>query len=163
MRYDIDQPKLIAGIGNLLSKKHGVKGASPRQFNAIIRAANTLVEDFGRDDVPATPGMGLKAWLASDDTGASSLYMAWVLCDSPHRNYAYPLDPDDFGRCVRFLEAVSAECGVRDIAVMRTCGPEWQRLVDAWKELTALYREELPSGSAPKLHSIMQELLSCRT
>ncbi|MBO1916633.1 hypothetical protein J4727_18635 [Providencia rettgeri] len=49
--------------------------------------------------------MGLAAWLASDDVGASSKYMASVL--SGHLcSTSLPWDGADLGRCIRLLEAV---------------------------------------------------------
>jgi hypothetical protein len=61
-----------------------------------------------------------------------------------------PLDPDDFGRCFRLLEHFPAWRG--RIAEVGGRFPEWKPIVDAWPELEALYREELPTGSAPKLY-----------
>lgn len=51
--------------------------------------------------------MGIIAWLESDDTGSSSLYMASVLSGKPgsYSNH-YPRDPADFGRCMRLIKAV---------------------------------------------------------
>lgn len=130
------------------------------QLNAAAKGATQIVEEFNRDAVRAKADMGLSAWLGSDDTGLSSMAMAYNLfqkgnvsrgCETRH-----PLDPADFGRCHRFLEAVP---GARDLLPkMAEVSETWKRLVGAWDELTALYLEELPSGNAPKCYARMKEL-----
>lgn len=42
---------------------------------------------------------------------------------------------------------------------MAVLSNEWEVLAAHWDELEALYREELPTGRAPKLYDRMQELL----
>jgi hypothetical protein len=94
-------------------------------------------------------------WRESDDTGASSiaiyLHMLGRFSDGRH-----PIDPSDFGRCYRLL-ALAPEWRAR-IGEMSQCGPVWAALSAVWDELTALYEEELPSGTAPRLYARMKEL-----
>jgi hypothetical protein len=158
VKYTIQEVQLFADLGKLLARRHGVKRCSSRQLNAIIEATNLIVMALGRDDVVSVAGSGLQAWLASDDTGMSSKYMARVLLDGPDCAYNYPHDPSDFGRCVRFMEA----CGVTDISPMAGTGPEWSALVPAWAELLAMYRAECYTGTAPVLYSRMQEVIAAR-
>lgn len=85
----------------------------------------------------------LAKWLMSDDTGASSKTMAAVMFDfeiSFLRGSYFPLDASDFGRCVRFLEAVP-EARER-LPRMKQVSAKWAVLVDCWDELTALYHDE---------------------
>lgn len=70
----ISQMTLVAQIISAVEAqalKQGVpKGslvASSRQFNAICSAATAITKALETEDVRATPGMGLRAWLASDD------------------------------------------------------------------------------------------------
>src|SRR3990167_7538963 len=112
----ISQLDLISAIGKHLEKRHGKIVAVPRQFNAIIAAANLIVEAFDQEPVMATPGMGKEAWINSDDIGVSSMYTAFVLCPPAgggqaryypeFPEYPHPKNPQDFGRCVRLIEAV---------------------------------------------------------
>jgi hypothetical protein len=83
--------------------------------------------------------MGLQAWLASDDTGQSSLYMASVL-GGFRRDYAHPRDLDDFGRCSRLLDAVP-EFRPR-LSEMRDKSPEWAALVDSWEAIEKIIPAE---------------------
>lgn len=116
------------------------------RYNAIINAANDIVAEYGREPVMATPGMGLSAWLDSDDTGASSLFMAYVLCHdrlnvwrgrkAPGNNY--PRDPDDLGRCIRLRDAVP-EFGGR-ISEMASHGAHWAAVVNNWDEWVDMYQ-----------------------
>lgn len=165
MAYQISQISLFADILKLLTDKHGVanEDSKPRYLNAVIKAANIIVDEFGRDDRYAKDGEGLQAWLASDDTGASSLFMARTLgplIGERVRNQSaevrYPHDPEDFGRCLRLLKAAPA---LREhLGAMAPTHNAWWQLVENWAELEALYNEELPSGNAPKLYARMKAL-----
>lgn len=161
---NVSQIDLISGIIKLLDRQ-GVKVMNARQTNAVIAAANTVVNALAIEHRPATPGMGLTAWLESDDTGMSSRYMACALATLTGLQQAVyvsndgtipsPRDPDDFGRCVRLLDAVP-ELREHIPALKDGHGPAWAGLVAAWDELEALYREELPSGKAPRLYERMR-------
>jgi hypothetical protein len=131
--------------------------ASPRQLNAVVAAANAIVHEFATDDVMSQPGQGVEAWLASDDTGTSSKAMCRKLCGRGNGESDHPWDPADFGRCYRFLQAVPAARA--DLPRMAEVSPVWKRLVEHWSELEALYLEELPTGSGPKLYARMKELI----
>ena len=100
-------------------------------------------------------------WMFGDDTGLSSMFMARMFMFSgrekknvthPH----YPYDPSDFGRCHRLLEAAPA---LRTrLSELKGNSPVWDRYIDHWDELTTLYLEELPNGTAPKLYDRMKQL-----
>lgn len=100
------------------------------------------------------------AWLGNGDIGVSSATIWTVMMGrkaSPRWGHDVPHDPADFGRCYRLLKAMPLwRSRLGEVAVRF---PEWQRLVDAWDELTALYEEELPSGSAPKLYRRIKECI----
>jgi len=158
MTYTIPQIELFAAITKMLEKQFAVKACSSRQLNAILEATNTIVAALGKEDITAKAGSGLAAWLASDDTGLSSKFMAWKLCQgAPMARYAHPHDPDDFGRCYRFLESVP-EVKER-LGMMSVESDDWAALVDNWVELVILYEEEFPTGTCPKLYERMKELL----
>jgi hypothetical protein len=155
------QVRLVAAIARELARQ-GFADLNVRQLNAVIEAADEIMREVGHAHVPSVPNSGLRAWLASDDTGMSSRAMAgrlapligerapasWIT-DHPH-------DPADFGRCVRLLEAVP---GLREhLPAMADVSPVWGRLVAVWGELEALYREEAPSGEAPRLFERLKAL-----
>lgn len=106
-----------------------------------------------------TLSLKLLNWLASDDTGLSSrTILAWMetgmLADVC---LDYPLDPADLGRCIRLLDLEPTyRARITDMA---GAGPEWARLVSRWADLEALYREEAPSGRAPRCYALMRELI----
>jgi hypothetical protein len=131
----ISQMELIAAICEELTCQ-GVESLVPRQTNAIIRAANAIIAECERAPVQASPGMGLGAWLASDDVGLSSKYMAGVLSGQFAAEYAHPADSSDFGRCMRLLEAVPE---LRDkLDLMRDKSPEWAELVANWERIESM-------------------------
>jgi len=138
MKPPLTQIDLVGAIGRLLDKEFGIKLATIRVINAIITAADGICDAINTPDKPSVPGSGLDAWLASDDTGLSSKYMAYKLAGRPHCEYAHPLDQHDFGRCVRLLEAVP-ELRVK-LGEMAACSPLWGALVDDWAPLEILYR-----------------------
>ncbi|MFV4834695.1 hypothetical protein ACNJNY_00415 [Citrobacter freundii] len=153
----INQINLISAITNELSRQHpGI--AVDHRFNKIIEAANIIVAEFGRPYVPASSNMGLEAWLNSDETGSSSLYMAWILSGGgfghwwgrrqPEPNY--PRDPDDFGRCLKMVEAVPEFKGI--IYKMNDYGPEWMAVARHWDSWEKLYRE----NDGRDLYDLMQ-------
>ena len=98
-------------------------------------------------------------WWKGDDTGISSRAIVCFFEGIPtdRWGYGHPLDPSDFGRCVRLLEV--APHYRKRLPEMTVLSNEWEVLAAHWDELEALYREELPTGSAPKLYDRMQELL----
>lgn len=160
------QIDLITAIFRELIKQ-GFGEANPRQFGAVVKAADEIVAEFGRPHEAPKAVSGLDAWLDGDDTGASSKALARYLAPlagihthvrlSPYSNgEEHPCDPGDFGRCLRLLEAAPE---LRPhLKEMASVSPVWARLVGAWEELEALYAEERPRGQAPRLYRRMQEL-----
>ncbi|CDH46994.1 hypothetical protein [Candidatus Contendibacter odensensis] len=137
MTPSISQVNLIAGILRVLEEA-GYPGLIPRQFNAVIAAADSIIEALATPERTVTPGMGLTAWQASDQTGLSSKYMAWVLTGSAHpsRRCDYPHDSDDFGRCLGLLAAVPEFR--QSLHKMASCGQQWQALIGEWSVLEAM-------------------------
>ncbi len=137
MVIKISQIELIGAICKELDRQ-GVKSICSRHYNAIIKAADEIISECERAPVMSWAGMGLKAWLASDDVGMSSRYMASVLCGFVCQ-YAHPHDLDDFCRCSRLLLAVP-ELRER-LDLMREQSQPWRALVDIWKQVE-LYVEQ---------------------
>lgn len=151
----INQMDLITAIQNELIRQ-GVKDVNTRQYNSMIAAADLVCDQMGKTHQPATENMGLVEWLRSDDTGDSSLFMAYTMCDAPYVKSAHPHDPADFHRCVQFLRAVPSAKG--NIHKMKETSEVWGNLVEHWDELESLFNEEYPTGEAPKLYERMKEL-----
>jgi hypothetical protein len=163
----ISQIQLVSAICRHLDRQ-GVGMANARQLDAVVAAADLIVAAFAEPQKRAPAGMGLAAWLASDDTGLSSRVMARRLAPlaglavripqaARADSAAHPHDPGDFGRCLRLLEAVPE---LRPhLPAMAGVSPIWAALVGAWGELEALYREELPAGTAPRTYRRMRELI----
>jgi hypothetical protein len=153
----VSQIDLIGAICKFLDKKHGVKTLLHREFNTVIRCATEIVNELAKPELPVIPGMGLDAWLACDHTGVSSEFMAGVLSGRFMRQPGYPHDPGDLCRCVGLLDACPELRA--NMSLMSEHGPEWRSLVECWDELESLFREERPSGSAPRLMARMSDLL----
>lgn len=165
MARGYSQMMLVGDILGALDKQ-GATSLSPRQMNAVIQGANLIIDAMQRDDVPATPAMGLAGWYGSDDTGLSSLYMAYVLGSAakhPATKHAVldtPRDPSDFGRCVRLLAAApELRPFVGTLADPRH-GKVWNYLADHWDDLERRYLSAVAGGSghAPWLLALLREL-----
>lgn len=102
-------------------------------------------------------------WLRGIDTGISSKAIVAVMEGVPPEvlnggwGLKHPLDPADFGRCLRLL-AIWPDYRPR-LHEMAAVSPQWRVLVNHWDELEALYNEEAPSRKCPNLYDRMQELL----
>lgn len=150
MSIQINQISLIAAITKEIDRQYPGTGAETRYFNAIIQAATNICQEFAKPIVKASEGMGLTAWLASDDTGASSKYMASMLTGEFQADYAYPRDPADFGRCLRLIEAVpELESKIRD---MSQHGKEWSVVAAHWHEWVAAHRD----GNYKRFYRLMK-------
>lgn len=153
----VSQVKIVGAILKALGKTATI---NQRQMNAVIAAADGVVAAMAQEHAPATPGMGLAAWVASDDTGESSLYMAGVLgpyvgfgkaSNLGHHGNAYPRDPSDFGRCVRLLDAAPELRQYLDRLEGVEHGPAWNAIAREWATLEAWYREDLYTGRSERL------------
>jgi hypothetical protein len=156
MNIHVSQIELVGAILESLDKL-GVKSLLERELNTVIRCATEIVNELAKLERKVTPGMGLDAWLVSDHVGSSSAFMASVLTGKLSRDLAYPHDPDDFGRCIGLLDACPE---LREhLPRLLGCGPQWAALVSVWDELEAMYRDEVRTGSAPRLMARMRDLL----
>lgn len=144
---DINQIELISAISDELCRQVPGLTAEPRLFNSIIAAANLIVAEFAKPIVKASDGMGLMAWLASDDVGMSSKYMAWVLSGKafPQPENYYPRDPDDLGRCIRLVRAVP-DLAER-VPMMAQHGKEWATVATNWDRWVAMYDDPDDDGT----------------
>ena len=132
-----DQISLISAICKSLDK-HGVKALTARQYNAVIAAADIVVEAIGRPYRPAVPDMGLAAWRQCDEVGMSSEYLAYVLSRRGRVPNHHPLDAADFGWCVGLLRA-EPRLRAEMYRLLTGHGPEWAALAEHWLELEVLY------------------------
>lgn len=150
----VSQIDLMGAISKHLERKCGIKNLRPRQINAIITAANTVVEAMSVSEKPVYPGMGLAAWYESDHVGLSSEFMAFACTNGRPATCHWPRDPDDLGRCISFLDAVPpARTNLHRL--QGTC-VEWARLLSRWEELESMYRAK---GHTVELYDLMQTIL----
>lgn len=150
--YRINQTALVGAIMKELGRQHPGLPADNR-MSMVVEAANLICAEFEREPVASLPAVGFPAWLGSDDTGASSLFMASVLSHRQiHSEKAYPRDPDDLGRCIRLLGAVP-EFADR-LHLMSSQGPQWAAVVANWEQWTRMYNDENDDGS--ELYDAMQ-------
>jgi len=158
----IPQPQLIGEILQAIDRL-GVKTVNTRQMNAVIAGANAMLAELNAGHRTAVAGSGLAAWLRSDETGQSSIYMASHLAPRIglmvySREYAVPHDPEDFERCVKLLDAAPELRPHLNEMARAVHGKIWNRLAAEWDELERLYREERPTGRAPKLFARIQAI-----
>jgi hypothetical protein len=156
-----DQIRLLSVLSKELCRQYKRRNkkeliVTDRSMNAIVDAVNSIITELERPMVPAVTGSGIDAWLASDDVGSSSNWMAVVMTGRASRlgrEYSYPHDADDFGRCYRFEKAVGP-FDSRQWGKLADSGVEWSRIVASWPTLVQL----LLSDNA-KLTRVVQELV----
>lgn len=152
----LDQMSLALAMMKEVTKKCLEAGVTDDvkmwQMNALVEGANIAIAGFNREEIPSRPDSGLEAWLASDDTGMSSKYMAFIMAQGPCVEYAHPHDPDDLGRCLRFLESVPE--AVQNITLMKTQSSVWNCLVDKWYHFSNLYSQ----GKGNELYEEMKSI-----
>lgn len=139
--------------------------AYPAPVNVWMAAVKTFTAGH-RDCQPSERGAARfkystpAEWRSSWDTGVSSLTIYSVFAGGtlPDGAPGVPHDPADFGRCHRLLKV--APTWRDNLHRVAERFPAWRPLVDRWADLERLYEEELPTGKAPKLYALMQELLA---
>ncbi len=141
-----------AGDNELLGTEDGIRSID------CIPCLHDLIADLRAE------GQGLDSpearWIVDGETGTSSITIWSVMTGRPmprDRAPGVPRDPSDFGRCFELLELFPAwKTRLDEVSAAH---PAWAGLVDAWAELSDLYRAELPSGHAPILYARMK---ACR-
>lgn len=84
-------------------------------------------------------------WMANGETGLSSEAIAFNLAFGQTRRRDYPLDPSDFCRCIRLLNAAP---GLRKkLPEMAKVSKHWRRLVARWTEIEATLVAEVGETS----------------
>lgn len=119
-------------------------------------------EKLWLDEIRKNKGIGVDDWLYGVDVGDSSgtIYGVftgnWGGIGGDRRRASVPYDPADFGRCYRLLDQYPEWAGQLD--KVSEAFPFWAPIVEAWPAMTALWEQESPSGSCPKLYKMMQPL-----
>ena len=129
MSLQLSQMELVSAILAEIDRQcPGSKMPPCRVFNLICQSATAIVSEAAISFKAASPGMGLAAWLRSDDTGLSSRYMAHVVYGGPKCERNHPHDSADWGRCLRLIEA----CGKPDQEKLKALQTEtgWGRWIE---------------------------------
>jgi hypothetical protein len=108
--------------------------------------------------------MNIANWFAVGEVGASSKVMAQCLLGVDNDNdndNSYPLDPADFNRCIKFLDAVE---GARKNMDIFRISEKWDKLIDNWAKIEKCFIDEVGydwcnKQSAPKTYELMKNIL----
>lgn len=138
--YNLNQMTLVTDIMEALASQVPSLPAEPRLMNCVITAANTICAEFAKPIVKASAGMGITAWLASDDVGMSSKFMTSVLSGQFRAEFAIPHDPDDLGRCIRMIQAMPGLKGSTHL--MCGHGVMWSAVANNWERWSEMYNAE---------------------
>ncbi|WP_196160895.1 hypothetical protein [Reinekea sp. G2M2-21] len=168
-KSNINQIAIFSGIAHLLSDLCPGLELEPRQMNALLKISTDIADIVNAPAIRSTEDIGLVNWLASDDTGSSSLYLASVLFPSAFKVklpcFAYPYDPSDFSRCIKLLRAEpSLRTNYWD-KILNDNSPIWRELAQRWDELESGLLAEAPNflegqGSAPKTYAAIKEIIA---
>lgn len=160
---EVSTEKLMAHCGKCEYEQHlGWLPMPADSFVALARLARC--PHHGKKSMmhgpkpKATPDGDWRAWLANGDTGISSETIWSVMTGLPVQRHGYPYDPADFGRCYRLLRVMPSWRARLPEVAARFPRSAWPALIEAWDELTALYEEELPARTLPRLYARMLAL-----
>ena len=95
-------------------------------------------------------------WLCRNDCGRSSLTLLACYYDMPpfERWHTYPRDPDDFGRCKRFLGTITTDDKKSTLERAAKLSSEWKALIKEWDYLENLYDDD-----PALLFEVMQKII----
>lgn len=100
----------------------------------------------------------IASWMLSGDTGQSSESLCAIYLGLAQKWWnivRWPHDPDDFGRCVRFLrDCVDADKREALVKIAGGYRKEWRAIADNWKHLNDLYAD----GANEELYKEMKRL-----
>lgn len=120
----------------------GLPMQTPQPFEDFLKTCQEFIDKHKactpgwKEPNPATP----EEWLAGRDTGASSRTLCSALLGRNYlspRAYDAPHDPDDFGRCYRFVN-LFPHFRDRIHEVVNLC-PEWEPFIREWDKLVVMY------------------------
>lgn len=99
---------------------------------------------------------GVVQWLLRGSRGVSSKAMCHQFYGAPAATLlSHPEDPDDFSRCIEFLNVVPVEDRMKVITNMKSVSPQWAALVEHWEALEA----DFSKGSA-NLYQKMKRIIN---
>lgn len=150
---EVSQIGLMSDIQQMLGEKYPHIKLNTRQFNTVLQVSATLADSLNKPTQRAEEGMGITAWLASDDVGMSSKFMAHVLVPLPGApEHAHPYDPADFQRCRKLLLAVPEL--VERLPKMAEQSEIWAGLVEDWDKICEL----IDAGNGEEAYELIQRL-----
>ena len=150
----ISQPELCSFLLRFLASK-GISSLTSRQYNEIFAAATTIVDASRSPFRSAPPECGIMKWLASDEVGLSSLYLAGQLAGRPLRSdqglsserVNHPADSGDFGRICTMLDA-APELRAAVPSFRSKADAIWVAILERWDELESLTRKAMGGDKA---------------
>lgn len=102
-------------------------------------------------------------WLLTGEVGLSSKAMACAMFGDGSLKH-YPHDPDDFNRCLKFLNAI--EGSRTQMYKLSYLSDEWKMLVKRWDEIEQCFLNEVgidwgkgKSLKAEKTYRLMKEII----
>lgn len=96
-------------------------------------------------------------WAGEGDVGISSKAIMRMMTGNEQRDwYCYPLDPQDFARCLALLDMIP-EWRPR-LGEMAKVGPEWAALVEHWDEIEAIHRQGNYAVTYKKIKTILNPI-----
>ena len=108
-------------------------------------------------------------WIARGEIGEIgesskqlALWIAFGLKSDRGFGIAYPHDPDDLDRCLKYLLKVPEARA--DLYRMAELSPVWKALVERWDEIETSHLEEVGLGwhkarKAPKTYALMRSII----
>lgn len=117
----------------------------------------------GYDDAPPLTASVMDRaawWRKRGEIGTSSLTIWCFFTEgrNPHRDFNWPLDPDDYRRCKLLLDLIPE--WRENLGKIETRFAWFKPFADRWADFETLWAEEAPKKSCSKLYDAMKA--ACR-
>ena len=157
----LTQIQFIADIIRLLKKARPGLPFVPRLMNAIIRAADSILDEVSAPTAHAWKAWGWRPGFAATKPGPlPATWPGYWQAGRPRAtNWPGRAMPDDFGRCLGLFRAVPC-LRPRMGELATNHGPQWAALAGAWDELEGLWQQAQANQSSKEFNQRLDQLLA---
>lgn len=162
-------------VFEFVSNKIGNETLSTKKINNILNASlsfsNEIKNILNEKDTFYKKGdnVSITEWLLSDDTGQSSIYMAYILFQNEIKltgqltpravsEKAYPRDYDDLGRCIRMLEATGFQLNLDSKLKLAATSEYWEKIMENWDDWKSLYENKKHKELYSQMNKVYNEI-----
>lgn len=131
--------------------------AMMKQFSKTHKDCEPTWKEWVADQ-SMSPEARAALWWNNGEHGRSSDTIWNIMMGNGHGNrIAHPIDPDDFKRCYKLLQAIPE--WIPCIVELKELSPQWANLIANWDKLTEMYEDFVITQKDNGMHDFMQTLI----